>query len=141
MKLQQSEVSWLDSRATVTLSELSRACRMSTAELDELVDYGALVPLELSREEALFSADRIATLRTAGKLRLNFDLDLFTVAMLVGYLDRIEALERQLRTLQAHLPAHVLRGQRAGRQPWRETRGLRQDERETHHRSSRGSHA
>jgi chaperone modulatory protein CbpM len=43
-------------------------------------------------------------LRTAGKLRQDFDLDLFTVGLLLGYLNRIEALERQVRTLKAQTP-------------------------------------
>ena len=102
---QQAEWMWLDERTTVTLSELSRFCAISPTEVDELVEYGALLPLVQEREELVFSAQCIAPLRTAGKLRLDFDLDMFSVAMLLGYLNRIEALERQVRSLQAHLPA------------------------------------
>lgn len=101
---QQAEWLWLDEHNTVTLSELSRFCAMSTDEVDELVEYGALLPLEQGREELVFSAQCITPLRTAGKLRLDFDLDLFSVAMLLGYLNRIDALERQVRALQAQVP-------------------------------------
>ena len=86
------DVVWLDAREAVSLSELARACALSPAELDELVDYGALVPVEELQQERLFSAECVMPLRTAGKLRQDFDLDLFTVAMLLGYLNRIEAL-------------------------------------------------
>ncbi len=102
---QQSEWAWLDARETLSLSDLSCVCAMSEAELDELVDYGALVPLGPALPERLFSAACVTPLRAAGKLRLDFDLDLFTVAMLMGYLTRIELLERDLRSLQAHRPA------------------------------------
>ena len=102
---QQAEWMWLDERTTVTLSELSRFCAISPTEVDELVEYGALLPLVQEREELVFSAQCIAPLRIAGKLRLDFDLDMFSVAMLLGYLNRIEALERQVQSLQAHLPA------------------------------------
>ena len=101
------EVTWLDSRETVSLAELSRVCGMSTDELNELVDYGALVPvapvaaLALSAPGSFFSAGCIVQLRTACKLRLDFDLDVFTAAILMGYLDRIDGLERQVRSLQA----------------------------------------
>lgn len=106
MEPQRTEWMWLDESNTVTLSELSRASGMSVAEVDELVEYGALLPLEATRQERVFSAQCITQLRTACKLRLDFDLDLFTVAMMLGYLNRIEALERQIRALQAHLPSH-----------------------------------
>ena len=105
-KPQQGDWLWLDARETVTLSELSRVCGMSAAELDELVEYGALRPLaDPDRTESHFSAEYVSPLRAAGKLRLDFDLDLFTAAILLDYLNRIEVLERQLQSLQAHLPS------------------------------------
>ena len=105
MTLQRTEWMWLDDSDTVTLVELSRASGMTVADVDELVEYGALLPLEAAPQERLFSAQCVTQLRTAGKLRLDFDLDLFAVAMILGYLNRIEALERQVRTMEAHRPA------------------------------------
>lgn len=96
-----AEVIWLDSRETVSLSELSRACGLSADELAELVEYGALVPLESSAQGDFFSAGCIVQLRTVCKLRLDFDLDVFTVAVLMDYLGRIDELERLVRSLQA----------------------------------------
>jgi chaperone modulatory protein CbpM len=96
-----SEVTWLDSRETVSLQELSRACGMSADELSELVDYGVLAPLAATAQESVFSADCIVRVRTVSKLRLDFDLDVYAATILMGYLDRIEELERQVRSLQA----------------------------------------
>ena len=61
----------------------------------------------------------MASLREAARLRAQFDLDLFTVALLLGYLQRIARLEHQLRSLQAHVPypQHL---PREGPAPWRE---------------------
>jgi len=106
MKQAQVEYSWLDDSETVTLTELSLCCEMSVAELDELVAYRALLPLSAGAPEPVFSAEWVALLRAVDKLRLEFDLDLFTVAILLGKLQRIEALERQVQQLQALLPAH-----------------------------------
>ena len=102
---QQAEWMWLDDRDAVTVSELSQVSGFGPAEVDELIEYGALPPLQVQRQERLFSAQCITQLRTASKLRLDFDLDLFTVAMVLGYLNQIEALERQVRALQANLPS------------------------------------
>lgn len=114
MKQTQVEWNWLDGSETLTLTELSHCCEMSVAELDELVDYRALPPLSASAPEPVFSAEWVAPLRAAGKLRLEFDLDLFTVAILLGKLQRIELLERQLQQLQAVLPVQ-LRGDHSAR--------------------------
>ena len=43
MRTQSLEYTWLDARETVTISDLSRACGLSAAELDELVEYGCLL--------------------------------------------------------------------------------------------------
>ena len=37
MATQAPELGWLDARETVTVTELSRVCALSPAELDELV--------------------------------------------------------------------------------------------------------
>ncbi|MDD5336533.1 MAG: chaperone modulator CbpM [Rhodoferax sp.] len=107
------EYLWLDNGQTVTLTELSSCCAMSVAELDELVDYCALVPLSAASQERVFSAEWVAPLREAGKLRVDFDLDLFTVAILLGNLKCIEVLELQVQQLQALLPARLQPGPRA----------------------------
>lgn len=91
------EMDWLDPRQTVNLSELSLASGMSTAELDELVDYGALIPLESAQPAQVFSAECARPLSRARTLRADFHLDIFTVVLLLGYLIRIEVLERQAR--------------------------------------------
>lgn len=98
----------LEPQETVTVVELSRMCALSEAELRELVDYGALAPVPLPRPEGLlFAADCVAPLRQAARLRKDFELDLFTVGLLLGYLRRIDALERSLHSLQAQMPARV----------------------------------
>jgi len=113
--------SWLDASEVIEASELSRVCGLSADEVEELVGYGALRPLS-SAEPSRFSAACVAPLRQACKLRQDFDFDLFTVALLVDYLNRIDELERELRSLHAHLP-HPLRAQRDGPPPWHEPHG------------------
>jgi chaperone modulatory protein CbpM len=104
MTQNQNEWHWLDTRETITLTELSDCSGMSEAELNELVDYCALMPLTPVDEERVFSAQWVAPLRHASKMRVDFDLDIFTVAMLLGHLNRIEVLERQVHSLKALLP-------------------------------------
>jgi len=121
MQLTHAEWVWTEHRETVTAGELCAVCGLSVAELDELVDYGAIAPLApAGAAERSFATEDVAPLRTAGKLRLDFDLDLFTVSLLLGYLRRIDALEHQVRSLQAHLPSHAHPPAREGPGTWKE---------------------
>jgi chaperone modulatory protein CbpM len=118
MVIEASDATWLDAQHRIDQAELAQMCNLSAAELDELVDFGALVPLvgDAGRQ---FSGSCIAPLREAARLRADYDLDLFTVSLLLGYLQRIVHLEHQLRALQPHL-AHVVQLPREGPTPWRE---------------------
>ena len=111
--------SWLDPHQRIEQVELANMCSLTSAELDELVDYGALVPLVGAAGGRHFSASCVAPLREAARLRADYDLDLFTVSLLLGYLQRIAHLEHQLRGLHAHLP-NPPQLPREGPTPWRE---------------------
>ena len=123
MCAQAVQPAWLEGRETLTRAELARSCDLSEAELGELVEYGALSPVPGTGPEQLFGIECVPTLRHAARLRRDFDLDLFAVAMLMQYLERIGTLERQVRTLQAHAPFHAPPLHREGPQPWREPHG------------------
>lgn len=127
----QVEIEWPETTHTITLHHLADACGLCAAELDELVEYGALQPLPTLDADAnpgpspatdgngntqtsdtqatddsqpcirLFSAAFIAPLKVAGRLRRDFDLDLFSVGLLLEYLCRIDMLEHQLLWMQA----------------------------------------
>jgi chaperone modulatory protein CbpM len=96
-----------DTTETITLSELAQCCGMSAQDLDELVDYSALVPVICTAPERIFSAHWVVPLRSAAKLRFDFDLDLFTVAIMLGHLNQIELLERQVQSLLALVPKQL----------------------------------
>lgn len=97
------DVVWLDARAVLTLAELSEACAMSADALQELVDDGALQPVQQGATLLVFSAECVMPLRKAGRLGRDFDLDLFTVGLLLDHMQRIEVLEAQVLHLQVRL--------------------------------------
>ena len=117
-------IAWLDARETLTAIELSRVSGLTASELDELIGYGALAPLDRTTTATLvFSAACVTPLRKAVRLRRDFDLDLFMVGMLLDYLQHIEKLERQLHSLKAQWPKHAHAPQHEGPQPWHEPHG------------------
>jgi chaperone modulatory protein CbpM len=88
----------------LSLIELSTVSAISATEIEELVGYGALHPLHANQTIQQFSGQCVAPLRTAGKLRRDYDMDLFTVVIMMDFLVRIETLENQLTLLKARHP-------------------------------------
>jgi hypothetical protein len=74
---------------------------MQPDELLELVEYGALHPVSALELEPAFPVSCLDALRTAGKLRRDYDLDLFVVVIVMDYLRRITDLEVRIASLQA----------------------------------------
>ena len=91
----------LDTMAEVTWRELVSASGLSEAELRELVRYGALVPRDPAAPTWMFEARWIVVARTAWRIRHDFELDLHAVSVVLGYVERIERLESEIRTLRA----------------------------------------
>jgi MerR HTH family regulatory protein len=90
---------------TIGIVELADACAMSREELEELIEYGALAPIASLRTEPVFALEWMQPLRAAGKLRRDYDLDLFVVVIVMDYLRHISALEARLQSLQAQAGA------------------------------------
>lgn len=121
MQIEMHEVDWLDPHGTVTQRELAALCRLSVDDVEELVDYGLLVPAGGSHGAWTFRAGCVQPLRQASALRGRFDLDLFVLGLVFSQLERIALLEQQLRSLQAHVPVHA--PVRDGPATWHEPHG------------------
>jgi chaperone modulatory protein CbpM len=120
MATEAPDWTWPDPLRRIEQTELAHLCGLSSAELDELVEYGALVPLAGDSDRTRqFSASWVDPLREAARLRCWYDLDLFAISLLLGYLQRIAQLEHQVRQSTAHLP-HPQPLPREGPTPWRE---------------------
>ena len=106
MKAEHTEAVWLTEDNEFSLAELAELSGLSEAELRELVDYGAVTPVNPDSSPWIFNGKCLLTVRTACRLRISFDLDPHGVALIVSLLDRIHGLEAQLGSLRAQLPHH-----------------------------------
>ena len=104
MKLELTEVLWLEEHGELTLSQLAELSRLSEADLLELIEFGVIVPAEPQAARLRFSAQSIVAARTACRLREDFELDAHGVALAITLLDRIRDLEAQLQDLLARMP-------------------------------------
>ena len=104
MNTEHAEAVWLTEDARFTLTELAELADMPEAEVRELVEYGAVTPVDPEAPAWVFSGKCLLTIRTACRLRMSFDLEPHGVALIVSLLERIKDLEAELGSLRAQLP-------------------------------------
>ena len=91
------EAMWIEPAAPAdawTLTALAQLSGLTPGEVRELVEYGALQPDNpdaASEERWIFSAHCAVTVRTAVRLRRDFDLDPPGLALVLALVERIRA--------------------------------------------------
>ena len=106
MHIEHTETVWLDERGTITLVELSQCSGLSETELRDLVELGAIEPLDATAPEPSFGTRCIVAARTACRIRNDFELDTQGLALVLSLLERVEELESALQRLDARLPRY-----------------------------------
>lgn len=104
MTLEHTEAMWLDDCGELTVVELTRCSGLTADEVRDLVELGALAPIEARGPEPLFPPECIAAARTAARLRHDFDVDTRGLALALSLLERIQSLEAELKAVTAQLP-------------------------------------
>jgi chaperone modulatory protein CbpM len=115
MRVELTEVLWFEQHV-LSLSELADISGLPSAVLEELLDCGAITPLEsvsgplpvpVAVPELRFGASALRAARTAHRLRVDFELDIQALALALSLVARVEDLEAQLRELRARQPQRV----------------------------------
>ena len=104
MQPDTDEAVWLSHDSECSLADLAAQSGLSEAELLELVDYGAIAPLDPRAARHMFRSSSVVVVRTAYRLRRDFDLDPPSLAFALSLLERMRELEDELRELRALLP-------------------------------------
>jgi chaperone modulatory protein CbpM len=102
-----AEAVWLTEDHEFSMAELSELSGLSEPELRELVDYGAIAPVNPDASPWIFHGKCLITVRTVCRLRVSFDLEPHGIALVVSLLERINDLEAQLGSLRAQSPRRV----------------------------------
>ena len=83
--------------------QLANLCGLQLSEVQDLVDYGALQCTFARDGLDYFDGASLSHLLVACKQRRDYDLDLFSVVIVVQYLREIADLKMQLSQFQAML--------------------------------------
>jgi chaperone modulatory protein CbpM len=78
----------------IEINALTQLCQLDQEELKELLDYGAIPLVASDSGDVCIPSTSLDALQAASKIRRDYALDLFTMAILVNYLERINELER-----------------------------------------------
>jgi chaperone modulatory protein CbpM len=106
MRVELTEMLWFEEHA-VSLTELAELTGLPAGVLEELVNAGAIEPLDAASAQPRFGAAALNAARHARRLRQDFELDAQALSLALGLLERIDGLERQLQTLRARLPGRI----------------------------------
>lgn len=96
---------FLDDSTRLELADMLRLSGFTLAELQELVEFGALEPQGLGLDSAAwtFSARTALVARRASSLRLEFELDTQATSLVLGLLERIDEMQRRVHELECQL--------------------------------------
>jgi len=104
VEVEYAEAQWLTEECEFSLTELVELSGSSDEELRELVEYGAITPVNPESPQWMFPGQCLPTVRAACRLRVSFDLEPHGVALVISLLDRIHDLEAQMGSVGAQLP-------------------------------------
>lgn len=104
MKTEPGDAQWLHAQAEVSFDELAELSGLSPGVLRELVEYGALVPIDAQATRWTFTSSCVVTVRTVGRLREDFELDANALSVALNLIERIRGLEAQLAELRSQMP-------------------------------------
>jgi chaperone modulatory protein CbpM len=101
VNLESAEAHSFDERDEISLSQLLELSGLPEDALRELVDYGALAPVDPEVSVWTFSARSVIVARTARRLREDFELETDALSVVLALVERVGALESELRALRA----------------------------------------
>ena len=90
----------IDEHTELSLNDLSRACSSSAEWIIELVEQGALEPINYQQTQWRFTGSSLQKARTAMRLQRDLGINLAGVALAMDLLDEVEHLRTRLRRLQ-----------------------------------------
>ena len=99
----ENDAVWLDAHTRVSLSELARCSGLSEEVVRELVEYGALIPVDAQSDAWFFASEWIVRCRTAARLATDLELEAPVLALVLSFVSRIDDAEKQVRELRARL--------------------------------------
>ena len=103
MNMQLTDAIWLNDTDVCRIEHLVEVSGLSMDEIEDLIENGIIEPAEDGAQPRVFQLRHVVTVKTARRLRDDFQLDRHGLTLALTLLRRISALEAELSALQARL--------------------------------------
>lgn len=97
----------IEEHRSLSISELGERWGVNIAQLQDLLETGVIEPSTIRSGHGRFTLESAAFVRTACRLQQELELDAHAVGVVLGLLERVRALERELQALRARQPGEV----------------------------------
>jgi chaperone modulatory protein CbpM len=104
VNIELAEALWIEDAGELSIAELAQQSGLEEGKLRELVDYGALAPIDPGATAWRFTASCVVIARTACRLLNDFDLEPHGLALALALIERIRELEAEVQRLHAATP-------------------------------------
>ena len=101
MSEQLSDLIWLNETNFCRIEYLAEVSGLSMEEIEDLIENGVITPADQSAEERVFQLHSVITVKTARRLRDDFQLESHGLTLALTLLRRISDLQAALNDLQA----------------------------------------
>lgn len=102
MKIEYTELTWLDDHHPLSLNDLVALSGLSVEEIHHLVDSGAITPIDPAAEPLHFNSQMLVSIRTLNRLKHDFELEPNSISLILVFLERVRLLESELHILKSH---------------------------------------
>ncbi|MEO8005670.1 MAG: chaperone modulator CbpM [Betaproteobacteria bacterium] len=104
MRTELTNAQWLHEQAEISIEDLAHVSGMPAGILRELVEYGALTPVNAADTQWRFTVECVVAVRTVSRLREDFELDANALSVALNLVERIHKLEAELRSVRSQIP-------------------------------------
>ena len=101
MNTQSTEAVWLNGNEVCLIEHLVEVSGLSIEEIEDLVENDLIEPMDRTIQPHLFSLRSVLIVKTARRMRDDFQLDSHSLALALTLLQRIDALEGELDDLRS----------------------------------------
>lgn len=105
MRRELADALWLDSPTALSFDDLAARSGLPARVLRELVDYGAIDPIDRAAPVWMFESRLVVLACAAQRLHRDLELDSYALAVALRYVEQVERLQREVRRLRMLLGA------------------------------------
>ena len=98
-----SESVWLNDVDVCRVEYLAEVSGLSIEEIEDLIDTDVIKPVDTGTPTRMFQLSYVVTVKTARRLRDDFELDRRGLALALSLLQRIDELQAEIHATKARL--------------------------------------